>query len=191
MWEGSVSGGMYERSDKGRATIPISERPDTMLKYQNLLEHADKEEPPPIQKPRGKPKKTKDRNLFDRLTKHQDAVHKVVIDLLQSSTLPKKTITFDIGTEFAYHQQIAEDLGVQVYFANPYHSWERGLNENTNGLIRQFIPQKQNLKEQDEKVIAAVQENLNNRPRKSLGFLTPIEFYQAADKKTKSVAFET
>jgi len=182
---------MYERSDKGRATIPISERPDTMLKYQNLLEHADKEEPPPIQKPRGKPKKTKDRNLFDRLTKHQDAVHKVVIDLLQSSTLPKKTITFDIGTEFAYHQQIAEDLGVQVYFANPYHSWERGLNENTNGLIRQFIPQKQNLKEQDEKVIAAVQENLNNRPRKSLGFLTPIEFYQAADKKTKSVAFET
>lgn len=65
---------LYERSDKGRATIPISERPDTMLKYQNLLEQADKEEPPPIQKPRGKPKKTKGRNLFDRLTKHQDAV---------------------------------------------------------------------------------------------------------------------
>lgn len=65
---------LYERSDKGRATIPISERPETMLKYQNLLEQADKEEPPPIQKPRGKPKKTKGRNLFDRLTKHQDAV---------------------------------------------------------------------------------------------------------------------
>ena len=119
------------------------------------------------------------------------AVHKVVVDLLQSTTLPRKTITFDNGTEFAYHQKIADDLGVQVYFATPYHSWERGLNENTNGLIRQFIPKKQNLKELDEKVIAAVQENLNNRPRKSLGFLTPIEFYQAADKKTKSVAFET
>jgi IS30 family transposase len=119
------------------------------------------------------------------------AVHKVVVDLLQSTTLPKKTITFDNGTEFAFHQLIARDLGTQVYFANPYHSWERGLNENTNGLIRQFIPKKQNLKELDEKVIATVQENLNNRPRKSLGFLTPIEFYQAADKKTKSVAFET
>lgn len=119
------------------------------------------------------------------------AVHKVVVDLLQSSTLPKKTITFDNGTEFANHQKIADDLGVQVYFANPYHSWERGLNENTNGLIRQFIPKKQNLKELDEKVLASVQENLNNRPRKSLGFLSPIEFYQAADKKTKSVAFET
>ena len=119
------------------------------------------------------------------------AVHKVVVDLLQNTTLPKKTITFDNGTEFAYHQLIAEDLDTQVFFANPYHSWERGLNENTNGLIRQFIPKKQNLKELDEKVIASVQENLNNRPRKSLGFLTPIEFYQAADKKTKSVAFET
>lgn len=119
------------------------------------------------------------------------AVHKVVVNLLQSTTLPKKTITFDNGTEFAYHQLIAKDLAAQVYFANPYHSWERGLNENTNGLIRQFIPKKQNLKELNEKMIASVQENLNNRPRKSLGFLTPIEFYQAADKKTKSVAFET
>jgi IS30 family transposase len=68
------------------------------------------------------------------------AVHKVVVDLLQSTTLPQKTITFDNGTEFAYHQLIAEDLDTQVFFANPYHSWERGLNENTNGLIRQFIP---------------------------------------------------
>lgn len=119
------------------------------------------------------------------------AVHKVVVDLLQSTILPKKTITFDNGTEFAYHQLIAGDLDTEVYFATPYHSWERGLNENTNGLIRQFIPKKQNLKELDENTIASVQENLNNRPRKSLGFLTPIEFYQAAGEKTKSVAFET
>jgi IS30 family transposase len=71
--------------------------------------------------------------------------------------------------------------------------WEgiEGFEENTNGLIRQFIPKKQNLKELDAKVIAFIQENLNNRPRKSLGFLKPIKFYQAADKKTKSVAFET
>lgn len=113
------------------------------------------------------------------------AVHKVVVELLQSTHLPKKTITFDNGTEFAYHELIAGDLDAQVYFANPYHSWERGLNENTNGLIRQFIPKKQNLKELDEKTFEAVQDNLNNRPRKSLGFFTPIEFYQAADKKVK------
>jgi IS30 family transposase len=119
------------------------------------------------------------------------AVYKVIVELFQSTTLPKKTITFDNGTEFAYHELIAQDLDTKVFFANPYHSWERGLNENTNGLIRQFIPKKQNLKELDEKTIASVQKNLNNRPRKSLGFLTPIEFYQAADKKTKTVAFET
>lgn len=119
------------------------------------------------------------------------AVEKVVVSLLKNTPLPKKTITFDNGTEFANHQKIADALGVQVYFANPYHSWERGVNENTNGLIRQFIPKKQNLKELDEKFVSSVQENLNNRPRKSLGFLTPIEFFQSSDKKTKSVAFET
>ena len=65
---------LYERSDKGRATIPANERSNVFRKYQELLQQADKEEPPPIQKPRGKPKKTKGRNLFDRLTRHQDAV---------------------------------------------------------------------------------------------------------------------
>lgn len=65
---------LYERSDHGRATIPTSEQAEALLKYQNLLEQADNEEPPAIQKPRGKPKKTKGRNLFDRLTKHRDAV---------------------------------------------------------------------------------------------------------------------
>lgn len=139
--------------------------------------------------------------LVDRKAKHTlmgqspnksaAAVEKVVVDLLKNTHLPKKTITFDNGTEFSSHQNIAEQLGVQVYFANPYHSWERGLNENTNGLIRQFIPKKQNLKELDEKFIKAVQDNLNNRPRKSLGFLSPIEFYDAAIIKPKPVAFET
>jgi transposase len=65
---------LYERSDKGKAAIPTKERSKVLRKYQDLLQQADKEEPPPIQKPRGKPKKTKGRNLFDRLTKYQDAV---------------------------------------------------------------------------------------------------------------------
>lgn len=65
---------LYERSDKGKASIATEERPDILARYQQLLEQADKEEPPPTQKPRGKPKKSKGRNLYDRLTKHQDAV---------------------------------------------------------------------------------------------------------------------
>lgn len=65
---------LYDRSDKGKAAIPTKEHPKILRKYQNLLQQADKEEPPPTQKLRGKPKKTKGRNLFDRLTKHQDAV---------------------------------------------------------------------------------------------------------------------
>jgi len=139
--------------------------------------------------------------LVDRKAKHTlmaqsenksaAAVEKVVVDLLKNTPLPKETITFDNGTEFANHQKIAEQLGVKIYFANPYHSWERGLNENTNGLIRQFIPKKQNLKELDPKFVKSVQENLNNRPRKSLGFLSPIEFYNDAVIKPNSVAFET
>jgi transposase, IS30 family len=66
----------------------------------------------------------------------------MVVKLLAGCALPKITITFDNGTEFANHKSIAHRLGMQVYFANPDHSWERGLNENTNGLIRQFIPKK-------------------------------------------------
>ncbi len=65
---------LYERSDKGMAAIPTKERSRVLRKYQDLLQQADQEEPPPTQKPRGKPKKTKGRNLFDRLAKHQDAV---------------------------------------------------------------------------------------------------------------------
>ncbi len=65
---------LYERSDSGKAMIYTGERPEILLSYQALLEQADMEEPPPTQKPRGKPKKTKGRNLLDRLTKHQDAV---------------------------------------------------------------------------------------------------------------------
>ncbi len=65
---------LYQRSDHGKAMIPQYERADVLLRYQDLLQQADREEPPPTQKPRGKPKKSKGRNLFDRLTKHQDAV---------------------------------------------------------------------------------------------------------------------
>lgn len=119
------------------------------------------------------------------------AVEKAVVELLQNCPLPRHTITFDNGTEFANHLKIAERLNVKVYFANPYHSWERGLNENTNGLVRQFIPKKQNLKELDEQRLKFVQDNLNNRPRKTLGFSSPIEFFNNSSQIAQCVAFQT
>lgn len=85
------------------------------------------------------------------------------------------TITADNGKEFALHERIAKELKVDVYFAHPYHSWERGANENTNGLIRQFFPKGADFESLSEDRIQIVQDNLNNRPRKRLGFYTPIE----------------
>jgi IS30 family transposase len=86
-----------------------------------------------------------------------------------------KTLTFDNGKEFSEHEAIAAALGVSVYFARPYHSWERGLNENTNGLIRQYFPKKMPLKDLSVEWVKMVQDLLNNRPRKTLGYLTPHE----------------
>jgi len=87
------------------------------------------------------------------------------------------TITFDNGKEFTNHKQMAEETDSKVYFAHPYSSWQRGLNENTNGLIRQFFKKGssfENIKNEDVKV---VEDLLNNRPRKSLGYNTPNEIY--------------
>ena len=77
----------------------------------------------------------------------------------------------------AKHEQLAVTLGVQCYFANPYHSWERGLNEHTNGLIRQFFPKGTifRIVKQDE--VDTVVELINHRPRKSLGYRTPHEVF--------------
>ncbi len=87
------------------------------------------------------------------------------------------TITGDNGKEFAGHETIANQLELDFYFAHPYHSWERGANENTNGLIRQYIPKRIDFENVTQKQIDYVQYKLNNRPRKKLGFLSPIEFF--------------
>ncbi len=87
------------------------------------------------------------------------------------------TLTYDNGKEFAYHQEIAKGLNADGYFAHPYHSWERGLNENTNGLIRQYFPKGKDLSEVTEAEVRAVMEKLNNRPRKCLGFKTPNQVF--------------
>lgn len=89
------------------------------------------------------------------------------------------TITFDNGKEFADHAKIGEKLGAATYFAKPYHSWERGLNEHHNGLIRQFMPKGTNFLTVQNKAVKAVQKTINSRPRNVLGYRTPTEVFCA------------
>ncbi len=86
------------------------------------------------------------------------------------------TITADNGKEFARHKEIAKGLDAEFYFARPYHSWERGANENTNGLIRQYIPKGTDFSKLTYEMLAEIEWKLNHRPRKSLGYRTPLEY---------------
>jgi IS30 family transposase len=99
-----------------------------------------------------------------------------------------KTITSDNGKEFAKHEFVAKQLNIDYYFCHPYSSWERGLNENTNGLIRQFFPKGSDFITITKTKVKKVQENLNNRPRKILGYKTPTEVFYAKINKVKDSA---
>ena len=109
-------------------------------------------------------------------SKHAEGVTKAIIQLLKEAKIPVETITFDNGKEFAKHERIAKALNADVYFAHPYSSWERGLNEYQNKLIRQYIPKKTVFKNVSPQQVRKIQNKLNTRPRKGLGFLTPEEF---------------
>ncbi len=111
-------------------------------------------------------------------SKNALALAKEAVKALSRSKLPVKTITFDNGLEFACHQHIARKLKAVTYFAHPYHSWERGLNENTNGLIRQYIPKSCPISIIRPSDVSWIEEQLNQRPRKTLGYLSPAEFAQ-------------
>ena len=100
--------------------------------------------------------------IMFRLVGHRDKLH---------------TLTFDNGKEFSDHAVIDKILGCQSYFAHPYSSWERGLNENTNGLIRQYFPKKTDFDQVSVDEIAEVESKLNRRPRKCLDTKTPNEIF--------------
>ena len=87
------------------------------------------------------------------------------------------TITYDNGLEFSEQKNTAQTLSDNIYFAHPYSSWERGLNENTNGLIRQYLPKSQPLNNVTQKQLNYIMDQLNHRPRKTLGFKTPYELF--------------
>ena len=115
-------------------------------------------------------RETKIRALINRKA---ERVSIACIEML--STEKPFSITFDNGKEFAHHERVATELNTAIYFAKPYHSWERGTNENTNGLIRQFLPKSVTLDKVSDERIQAIENNLNNRPRKILGYQTPLE----------------
>ena len=97
--------------------------------------------------------------------------------LLRSISDQVHTITSDNGKEFARHEQIAKRLKCDFYFAHPYSSWERGTNENTNGLIRQYFPKNRDFRTITDKELIHAMKRLNNRPRKRLGYKTPNEVF--------------
>ncbi len=111
-------------------------------------------------------------------SKKAPVVAKAIIEtLLQRPYSWLNTITFDNGTEFAEHERVAKQLGVDIYFAQPYASYQRGTNENTNGLIRRYLPKGKRFAELTQEQLDWITEQINNRPRKCLQYRTPNELF--------------
>ena len=118
------------------------------------------------------------------LSKIRNKSAKVVLDatIALFRNIPvrnRKTITYDNGTEFSRFRDIESATGMKCYFAHPYSSWERGTNENTNGLIRQYVPKSKDIRRTRRSLLAKAKRRLNNRPRKRLGYRTPNEVMNA------------
>ena len=123
-------------------------------------------------------RKTKHCLIYPLEGKRSDEVMMAMIEALWPFIGRIRSITVDNGKEFSGHEAVSSALGTQVYFAHPYASWERGLNENTNGLIRQYLKKGDSLKGLTLEQCKRIEDKLNNRPRKTLGFVAPIELYE-------------
>ena len=121
--------------------------------------------------------------------KTTETVAEATIELLQSYKNQSLIIELDRGKEFSYHQKVAKALECDYYFAHPYSSWKRELNENTNGLLRQFFPKGIRFDEITEKVLKSAKGLLNRRPRKTLGYATPTEVF-CRDSFGENFAFQ-
>ena len=177
-------GKKYKYSSGNRSTIPnrvdISKRPKIVEKKKRIGDW----EADTIVGKRGGSKKClltlvdrKSKYTFVRKIKDRSAssVQEAIENIYSSTTIPFITITPDNGTEFTNHQEIAENIGCKFFFARPYRSCDRGLNEHTNGQIRIILPKKTDFGTVPDVKISYIEDNLNNRPRKVLGFLTPNE----------------
>jgi IS30 family transposase len=99
--------------------------------------------------------------------------------LIRKAPSPVRTVTVDNGTEFHSYRHVELATGARFFFATPHHSWERGTSENTNGLLRQYLPKKTSMAHLTQRGCDRIARHLNNRPRKRLGFLTPAECYDS------------
>jgi IS30 family transposase len=111
------------------------------------------------------------------LSRSPQAVSPAIIRLLRPFKERVQTLTFDNGSEFLRHEKIARALEAKTYFAHPYSSWERGINENTNGLLRQFFPKHTDFRKVSWQQVQAAVDSLNNRPRKTRGYRTPNQLF--------------
>ncbi len=107
-----------------------------------------------------------------------DATNRRAVHLINNALRLTRTVTADNGTEFHGYKAIEAATGSKFYFATPYHSWERGTSENTNGLIRQYLPKRRSMARNTHRHCSRNAQKLNNSPRKRLGFLTPKECYE-------------
>ena len=121
------------------------------------------------------------KSRFTVLAKSKNKTTVEVTESINQQMLPiadlVHTVTLDNGKEFSLHEIIAAELNAKIYFAKPYHSWERGLNENTNGLVRQYFPKKIPFDNITKYELQRVAKKLNDRPRKCLGYKTPYEVF--------------
>jgi transposase, IS30 family len=195
-------GGKKYRKDKNRpagkscipARVDIDERPDIVEKKERI---GDWELDTIIGKNHvGAIVSMVDRaSKFTKLMLVPDKKSDTVSLAINEALTPLKsyvlTMTADNGGEFAGHQELNKSLDAQVYFAKPYHSWERGLNEHTNGLVRQYFPKGTKFDSLTQDEVLRVETLLNSRPRKALNFQTPMEVFQMALSGSLSGALRT
>jgi IS30 family transposase len=172
--------GAKERRGQIKGRISIDERPDVVDQRSRI---GDWEADTVIGKQGGAvlvtlvERKTRLSVIGKALNRTAQEVTSVILEQLQPLAPQVQTLTYDNGKEFALHHEIAKELDACGYFAHPYHSWERGLNENTNGLLRQFFPKGMDLSEVNDAEVQQAMDKLNNRPRKCLGFKTPNQVF--------------
>ena len=172
--------GHYDRRGKIKARVDISERPAIVEQRSRI---GDWEGDTVVGKGRSNAlltlveRKTLYTVIVRLASRQSEPLAQAAISKLQPLKSKVKTITFDNGLEFSDHPVIAAGLNADIYFAHPYASWERGINENTNGLIRQYFPKGTDFSQVSEEEIQHVMDRLNNRPRKTRGGKSPNELF--------------
>jgi IS30 family transposase len=172
--------GSYERRGKIKNRVDIDDRPAVVDRRNRIGDW----EGDTIM---GKGKKSALLTLVERKTlytvivrltgKRADLLAEAAVVNMKSLGDKVKTITFDNGLEFTEHERISAGLEADIYFAHPYASWERAINENTNGLIRQYFPKGTDFNQISDEQVKFVMERLNNRPRKTRGNRSPNELF--------------